>query len=144
MVMTNAPNRTVQMLVKILIGAAWLDGKLQPEEQQYLRRVAQEKGVANDPEIYPLLNGLKPVSQNDSYKWLQEYLGDRPEATACQDLIETISGLIYSDGDMAIEEANFLTKIQDIEQGKCNESTTIRVVNQLYKRWVAIVGNPVH
>jgi uncharacterized tellurite resistance protein B-like protein len=144
MVMTNAPNRTVQMLVKILIGAAWLDGKLQPEEQQYLHRVAQEKGVAHDPEIYPLLNGLKPVSPQDCDHWLHEYLGDRPEATACQDLIETISGLIYSDGDMAIEEANFLTKIQDIEQGKCSESTTIRVVNQLYKRWVAIVGNPVH
>ena len=40
-------------LVKLLIGSAWLDGKIQPEERTYLNRIAQEKGVAQDPEISP-------------------------------------------------------------------------------------------
>ncbi len=43
----------VKNLVKILIGAAWLDGRIQPEERQYLREIAQAKGLASDPEIKP-------------------------------------------------------------------------------------------
>jgi hypothetical protein len=140
MMTANASNRTVQMLVKVLIGAAWLDGKVQPEEQSYLQRVAKAKGVDTDPEIYPLLNGLKTVSGDDCYQWVQEYLGDRPAPADCQDLVEAISGLIYSDGDMATEEARLLMQIQEIEQGKSPESATIKLVNRLYKRWVAIVG----
>ncbi len=142
MMTANTPHRTVQMLVKILIGAAWLDGKVQPEERQYLQRFAQEKGMATDPEVYPLLHGLRAVSRDDCYKWVQEYLGDRPQAADCQDLVEAISGLIYSDGDIATEEAHLLTQIQDIEQGKCSESMSIRVINHLYKRWLTIVGVP--
>lgn len=51
-------NSSVTNLVKILIGAAWIDGRIQPEERQYLRKIAQEKGVANEPEIQPLLHEL--------------------------------------------------------------------------------------
>ena len=47
-------NSSVKNLVKILIGAAWIDGKIQPEEREYLRQIAQQKGVANDPDIKPL------------------------------------------------------------------------------------------
>ena len=54
----------VKQLVKILIGAAWLDGRIQPEEREYLRRVAQQSDVAEDPEIRPLLNELKSVSSD--------------------------------------------------------------------------------
>ena len=48
-------NSHVKNLVKILIGAAWIDGKIQPEERQYLREIAQAKGLASDPEIKPWL-----------------------------------------------------------------------------------------
>jgi len=39
-------NDSVKNLVKILIGTAWLDGKIQPDEQKYLNQVAVEKGVS--------------------------------------------------------------------------------------------------
>jgi len=43
--MTTAHSDT-KTLIKILIGTAWIDGKIQPEEREYLHRIAKEKGVA--------------------------------------------------------------------------------------------------
>jgi uncharacterized tellurite resistance protein B-like protein len=135
----TTPQKNVQILIKILIGAAWLDGKLQPEEQDYLRRIATEKGVATDPEIYTLLNSLKTVTPDDCYKWVREYLGSQPEIETCHELIEAVSGLIYSDGNVAIEEAKLLQQIEAIDQNICAESTLIKTVNRLYRRWLTIV-----
>jgi len=54
-------NNHIKQLVKILIAAAWLDGKIQPEEREYLHRVAKEKGLSEDPELHPLLHELVPI-----------------------------------------------------------------------------------
>jgi uncharacterized tellurite resistance protein B-like protein len=135
----NSPQKNIQTLMKILIGAAWLDGKLQPEEQAYLRRIATEKGIASDPEINALLNSLKAVTPDDCYAWVREYLGSQPQIETCHALIEAISGLIYSDGDVAIEEAKLLQEIEAMDQTICAESTLVKTVNQLYRRWLAIL-----
>ncbi|MBC1240768.1 MULTISPECIES: TerB family tellurite resistance protein [Nostocaceae] len=132
----------VKNLVKILIGAAWLDGRIQPEERQYLREIAQAKGLASDPEIKPWLYELVPVQPKECYEWVREYLGDRPSLEDCENLIEAISGLIYSDGDVAIEEARLLTELQDI--AKPNGSTQpahtqlLKQIQKLYRRWVEV------
>ncbi len=133
---------SVKNLVKILIGAAWIDGKIQPEERQYLRKVAQEKGVADDPEIQPWLYELVSVQPEQFYDWLREYLGDRPTQEECQNLIEAIGGLIYSDGEVATEEAKLLTKLQELSD--TNDSTqhryngVLKQIQKLYRRWVDV------
>ncbi|GAA6621939.1 TerB family tellurite resistance protein [Scytonema sp. NUACC26] len=133
---------SVKNLVKILIGAAWIDGRIQPEERQYLRKVAQAKGVADDPEIQPWLYELVAVQPEQFYDWLKEYLGDRPTQEECQNLIEAIGGLIYSDGEVATEEAKLLTKLQ--EMSDTNDSTqhgyhnVLKQIQKLYRRWVDI------
>ncbi|ARV59718.1 Tellurite resistance protein TerB [Nostocales cyanobacterium HT-58-2] len=135
-------NSSVKNLVKILIGAAWIDGRIQPEERQYLRKIAQEKGVANEPEIQPLLHELVAVQPEQFYEWVKAYLGDRPSAEECQSLIEAISGLIYSDGEVAIEEARVLTKLQQLSDS--NDSTQsgynaiLKQIQKLYRRWVEV------
>ncbi|WP_193194609.1 TerB family tellurite resistance protein [Nostoc sp. MG11] len=132
----------VKNLVKILIGAAWIDGRIQPEERQYLREIAQAKGLATDPEIKPWLYELVPVQPQECYDWVAEYLGDRPSLEDCENLIEAISGLIYSDGEVATEEARLLTKLQDL--AKANESTQpaytvlLKQIQKLYRRWVEV------
>jgi uncharacterized tellurite resistance protein B-like protein len=136
-------NHSVQNLLKILIGAAWIDGKVQREEQEYLCQIAKAKGVADDPEIYPLLHGLRKINTTQCYQAIQDYLGDRPSHEDCQELLETISGLIYSDGDVGIEEAKLLTKIQEIElncdgPGPCSNNLP-DLIQRLYQRWVAIL-----
>jgi uncharacterized tellurite resistance protein B-like protein len=132
----------VKNLVKILIGAAWIDGRIQPEERQYLREIAQAKGLATDPEIKPWLYELVPVQPEECYQWVKEYLGDRPSVEDCENLIEAISGLIYSDGDVATEEAKLLTTLQEL--AKVDDSTQpahtvlLKQIQKLYRRWVDV------
>jgi uncharacterized tellurite resistance protein B-like protein len=132
-----------KVLMKILIGAAWLDGRIQTEERQYLNHVAQKAGLANDPEVYPLLHELRTVTPAECYRWIWDYLGDHPTAENCRSLIEEISGLVYSDGAIANEEAQLLTKLQNLEltcdaNGRCS-GNVLDVIRRLYHRWVAVV-----
>lgn len=137
-----AANSNVKNLVKILIGAAWIDGRIQAEERQYLREIAQAKGLASDPDIKPWLYELVPVQPNECYKWVKDYLGDRPTNEDYESLIEAISGLIYSDGEVAIEEARLLTKLQQLST--VNDSTQpghnaiLKQIQKLYRRWVDV------
>lgn len=133
-------NANVKKLVKILIAAAWIDGKIQPEERQYLQQVANEKGVAADPEIQPLLHELRAVQPTECYEWVKEYLGDRPSAEDCQNLIESISGLIYRNGEVAIEEAKLLTKLESLNLAngtpQAGYNNVLKEIQKLYRHWV--------
>ncbi|WP_017654746.1 TerB family tellurite resistance protein [Fortiea contorta] len=132
----------VKNLVKILIGAAWIDGRIQPEERQYLREIAQAKGLATDPEIKPWLYELVPVQPQECYEWVKEYLGEQPSVEDCENLIEAISGLIYSDGDVATEEARLLTKLQEIalsnDAAQPAHNLLLKQIQKLYRRWVDV------
>ncbi len=137
-----AANSNVKNLVKILIGAAWIDGRIQAEERQYLREIAQAKGLASDPDIKPWLYEVVPVQPNECYNWVKDYLGDRPTNEDYENLIEAISGLIYSDNEVAIEEARLLTNLQQLSTG--NDSTQpghnaiLKQIQKLYRRWVDV------
>jgi hypothetical protein len=135
-----ANNANVKNLVKILIGAAWLDGRIQPEERQYLYQVAKEKNLAADPDIQPLLYELRTVQPTECYGWIKEYLGDRPSSEDYQNLIEAISGLIYSDGEVAIEEAKLLSKLQSLNSENASAqlgyNAVLKEIQKLYRRWV--------
>ena len=130
-----------KILLKILIGAAWIDGVIQPEERNFLHRVAEEQNLSQDPEIKPLLQEFVTVKPDQCYGWVRQYLGDRPSAEDCQSLIEATSALIYSDGEVAVEEAKFLSRIQLLtpEQGSGPEplqKVALRAIRKLYQNWV--------
>ena len=124
---TKAQSR---LLMKILIGVAWLDGAIQPEERQYLAKVAQTHQLDLDPEIESLLAGRIAIAPADCEQWIQEYLGDR-SIHDDDGLIEAISGLIYSDGDVAIEEAKLLVNIQSVPS---STPPLVNKIQQLYKK----------
>jgi hypothetical protein len=65
-----------RLLMKILIGVAWLDSEIQPEERQYLAKVAQAHQLERDPEIETLLTAKIEVTATDCERWIQDYLGD--------------------------------------------------------------------
>ena len=65
--MTLVKVAKTQKLLKILIGAAWIDGVIEPAERQYLQRVAHELNLANDPEIKDLLSEIKSVTAQECY-----------------------------------------------------------------------------
>ncbi len=130
--------RKMKQLLKILIGAAWIDGVIQPEERNYLRRMAVEHQLAEDPQIKPLLSELKPVQPAECYRWLEEYLGENPTQADYQELLEKISGLIYSDGDVDVREAKLIEKLQLLdptnESRKSVFDTVLKKIQKLYKQ----------
>jgi hypothetical protein len=101
---------TDRLLLKILIGAAWLDGEIQPEERKYLQQVAESKGMAADEEIFPLLNGNKSISAAECDRLVQEYLQSHPDGG--HDLLSAVSGLVYCDGEVTTSEAKLLNDLQ--------------------------------
>lgn len=133
-------NSSVKQLLKILIGAAWIDGKVQPEERQYLQKVAQDNGIAQDPEIYPLLNELVAVKASECYDWVREYLGDSPASEDYDRLLEAISGLIYSDGEVEPEEAKLLTRLQLADPAASSQQSShnslLNAIQKLYRKWI--------
>ncbi len=124
-----------RLLIKILISVAWLDGEIQPEERQYLVKVAQDRHLDEDVEIHPLLDGTMTVTQAECEQLIQTYLGDR-SIDDDDRLIEAISGLIYSDGDVATAEAKLLANIQSTTTAPPTTPPLVNKIRQLYQGWV--------
>jgi len=131
-------NTKTKQLIKILIGAAWIDGVIQTEEREYLRRIAIAYQVENEPELKPFLSELKPVQAQECYRWLTEYLGENHQEEDYQELLEALSGLIYSDGDVQVQEAKLLTKLQELdpvyEQSKPLLDKLLEKIQKLYRK----------
>jgi uncharacterized tellurite resistance protein B-like protein len=136
---TSNMSDNAKQLLKILIGAAWLDGQVQPEEQQRLHQIAQQKGLLDDPQLHPWLNGQRSVSAEECHLWIDEYLGPNPALEKVQELLEEISGLIYSDSDVDDSEAQLLMELQQKEDAASSDSnlhsTIARSIQNLYYRW---------
>lgn len=101
-----------KLLMKISIGAAWIDGVIQQEERQLLRKIATENDLDGDPEIKKLLSEIVAVKPEECYNWLERYLGENPTKEDYQALLAQISALIYSDGDVDTREAKLIAKLQ--------------------------------
>ncbi|MEC4989349.1 MAG: TerB family tellurite resistance protein [Oscillatoria sp. PMC 1068.18] len=127
-----------KQLLKILIGAAWIDGTIQAEERERLNKMAQDNHLADDPEIKALLSEIKQVKPAECYNWLEDYLGENPSKEDYQDLMEAISALIYSDNEVATEESKLLTRLQSLdpenEPPKSAFDKAIKKIQKLYRK----------
>ncbi|MEB3274322.1 MAG: TerB family tellurite resistance protein [Prochlorothrix sp.] len=139
--MSEATVAKTKALFKILIGAAWIDGEIQPEEREILRSMATEQNLADDPEIRPFLYELVQVQPEQCYQWIEAYLGRNPSHEDCQSLLEAISLLVYSDGSVEVEEARLLSRIQEIDlrsgQGEFSPAGVLKSIQQLYRAVVS-------
>jgi len=105
-------NNKTQKLIKILMGAAWIDGTIQSEEREYLHQMAKTHACADDPEIKMLFSEAKAIKPEECYQWLEEYLGADPTEETYQELLTELSTLIYRDGQVEMEEAKLLNWLQ--------------------------------
>ena len=137
----NKQDKT-KLLLKILIGAAWIDGVIQQEERQYLNNMAQEKGFAENPEIKPLLSELRVVQPVECYAWLKTYLGESPTQEDYQNLFGAISALIYSDSNVDVEEAKLLNRLQLLDPAKEEPQSAfdklLKSIQKLYRRSIGV------
>ncbi len=130
-----------KLLLKILIGTAWLDGIIYPQEREYLRATADKWGFRDDGDLKNLLSELRPVSPAECYEWLEEYLGHNPTQEDYDSLLTEISSLIYSDGDVQVQEAKLLNKIQSFditaEQKRSIFDKTLQSIRDFYRGAIA-------
>ncbi len=139
-------NKTKKMkqVLKILIAAAWIDGVIQPEERVYLRRMAKDFQLADDPEIKPLLSELRPIQPVECYQWLDEYFGENHSPEDYLELLEKISGLIYSDGYVDVREAKLIEAIQNCNNNlDCRNSIFDKMLRKIQKLYRAAIEQKV-
>jgi carotenoid cleavage dioxygenase len=102
-----------KLLLKILIGMAWLDGELELGEKEYLSKVANEKGLVEDTEINSLLSDTKPIRPEKCFEWLQSYLGTKPSAEKFQALDAVLQTLMASGAEIDEKEKELLDAFAD-------------------------------
>lgn len=92
-------------MLKIVIGAAWVDGTLQPQEATYLEAIMDRHGFSHDRELLALLQ--RPVAMTLTERWLVEFLADATP-TQRQILLGAIGNLLYADRRITDAEHNLL------------------------------------
>ena len=121
-------------LLEILVAIAWIDGEIQPEEREFLEKIAVQQELKSATELQELLDKYRDSSSDRCYQLLEEYLGSNPQPADYDNLLSAVSKLIYSDDDIATEEASLLTKIQDLNpQNLKSTSTFDRVIGKIQK-----------
>ncbi|MGV2827607.1 tellurite resistance TerB family protein [Myxosarcina sp. GI1(2024)] len=136
--MARSPINNSKKAFKILVAVAWIDGEIQPQEREYLLKIAQEQGLAGEAEIQELLTSNKPIPPTRCHQLLREYLGSSPSVDNYQDLLSAISTIVYSDGDIATEEAELLTQMQNLDPSSLTSKSVLDKIQariqKLYRR----------
>lgn len=94
-----------QLMLKIIIGAAWVDGHLEQAEIEYLQTLLKRYQLTHDPELMALLEKSVPLQQTEI--WIVEYLADTTE-TERQRLLAAIGKLLIIDDSVLPVEHDLL------------------------------------
>lgn len=140
--MTQLTKNSDRDLFEILVAVAWLDGEIQPEEKKLLEKIAREQNLTESGSIDKLLSSNRATSSNKCYQLLQAYLGDNPSLEDYQNLLAAVSSLIYSDDDIANEEAALLTQMQSLDpQNTTSPSALDKAIAKIQQMYRAGVGS---
>jgi hypothetical protein len=88
------PQDRHKLMLKIVIGSAWVDGHLEPPETRYLQTLLERYHLTRDSELLALLE--KPVSLRQTERWMVEYLADTTDEER-QRLLAAIGKLVIAD-----------------------------------------------
>ncbi|MBE9043886.1 TerB family tellurite resistance protein [Pleurocapsales cyanobacterium LEGE 10410] len=126
-----------QDLFEILVAVAWLDGEVQLEEREFLEKIAAQQNLKSAAEVQDLLANHRTTSSAECYQLLEKYLGSNPNLADYQNLLSAVSSLIYSDNDIATEEASLLTQIQNLNPDNLKDHSAfdnlIGKIQKLYR-----------
>ena len=99
------------LLLKILIGSAWVDQRLEPGELDYLKQVLDRHHLADNYELQAMLKQPVPVEATES--WIVDYLARATEEQRDQ-LLMWVIGVITADGVIDASEQSFLIEYQGL------------------------------
>ena len=125
-------------LLEILVAIAWIDGEIQPEERKFLEDIAVERNLQSPTELQDLFEKQQNSSAEQCHRLLEKYLGSNPNPADYESLLSAVSKLIYSDSDIATEEAALLTKIQNLDpQNSQSRSAFDKVIAKIQRLYQA-------
>ncbi len=108
---SNSQDKAVAAL-KVLIGAAWADGQIQPEEFPALKQAIVELDLVDHPEIRAWIRS--PSSPEDYRRCLSDYLALHPTQAERHELLSLVTKVIYSDDEVSVEEAYILDEMRTL------------------------------
>jgi hypothetical protein len=99
------------LMLKILIGSAWADRHVEPEEVAYLSNVLKRFHLDHDNELRSLLKTPVPMEQTE--RWLVAYLKDTPDSERLK-LLAAIGNLLISDHVVSSVEHDLLDEFHEL------------------------------
>lgn len=97
------PQNQHKLMLKIIIGSAWVDGHLEPAEVQYLQTLLDRYQLTHASDLLALLEEPVPLSQTEL--WMVEYLADTTETEIeRQRLLGAIGKVIIADDTVLPQE----------------------------------------
>ncbi len=99
------------LLLKILIGSAWVDHQLELRELDYLKQVLDRHHLADNYELQAMLKQPVPIEATES--WIVDYLARATEEQRDQ-LLMLVIGVITADGVIDASEQSFLLEYQGL------------------------------
>ncbi len=100
-----------KLLLKILIGAAWVDRNLEPQEIDYLQQLLQQYNLHSDSELQQLLEQPVPIAQTEF--WIIDYLEESTNTERMQ-LLSAIASLLMADENVSEIEHDLLDEYYDL------------------------------
>ena len=94
-----------KLMTQILIGSAWIDRTLAPEEKSFLQQVLERYGLGHDEEVMDLLAEPTPVA--DTEKRLVTYFKNSSEDERMQ-LLADIGKVLIADDEVTDLEHDLL------------------------------------
>lgn len=97
------PQNQHKLMLKIIIGSAWVDGHLEPAEVQYLQTLLDRYQLTHASDLLALLEEPVPLSQTEL--WMVEYLADTTETEIeRQRLLGAIGKVVIADDTVLPQE----------------------------------------
>ncbi len=93
------------LLLKIVLGAAWVDGALQPTERAYLQDLLAFYGEAGNAELRALTE--HPVLRAQTEAWMVAYLQEAG-AEGRQKLLAALANMLFADERISPVERELL------------------------------------
>jgi uncharacterized tellurite resistance protein B-like protein len=136
--MVQSTQNNNQNLLEILVSIAWIDGEIQPAEQKFLAKIATEQNLNSTRDLQDFLAQHQDSSLEKCYQLLEQYLGANPTPADYEHLFTAVSKLVYSDDDIATEEASLLTKMQNLEPNNLKTHSVFdRAISKIQKLYQA-------
>lgn len=99
------------LILKIVIGSAWIDRHLEPGEVKYLQTLLERYRLDHNSELLALLE--KPVPLPQTEQWMVQYLMDATETERLQ-LLGAIGKMVIADEIVSPEDHNLLDDYYDL------------------------------